>query len=318
MPHVCVVIGTSYCGSSLFNALLATQPAIAALGEVTNVVRPDKGVYCAACHGRAPEDCRLFDKLVPGSKENFHKFLWTECKERWPETKVLINTSKVWKLCLHSPRIPPDYDVDVILLAKTPHEFAYSFMAHQRRLQRHQEWSIELIMRRWANIYTHALGMVEKCREMDKWAGHPVAAMLHGLRSPNILAISYLDLVRNPACTVERVCEHLGVPFNADVIATWPEPANCMVGGNRAIYAQLTGNESFFTGQGHEYLGGKYTGKSGKIFIDKRWKGDRKFRLVAGDAYFAARDVLDEPLKAMNMLPAYQYMDWMRGDDFDT
>jgi hypothetical protein len=83
-------------------------------------------------------------------------------------------------------------------------------------------------------------------------------------------------LATEPAGLVQRLCELAGIGFDPARLGNWcGRPRNCVIGGNVAVYAQLTACRAFF--EQNSYLGGKYMGRLGQIFLDEHWRADRHF-----------------------------------------
>ena len=91
-----------------------------------------------------------------------------------------------------------------------------------------------------------------------------------------------------------RVCDSLSIPYDPQTMeAPFDVPTDtCMVGGNKAIYAQRVKNSVFFDCQAEFqlYLNEKYLRKQGVIFLDEMWRHDARFKKIIRE-YYASRDI---------------------------
>lgn len=266
-------LAAAWSGSSLLNAILSTQPKLAGLGEVAHLRNLGQtNAWCSRCRKPAQE-CRLAQATDP---RRFFGSLFDE----YPYANALIDFSKHWSLILNGYAPEPQYRVQVILLSKAPHEFAYSFLGHNPQ-QRVVDG-----FRDWFRIYEFLL---ERLDQLCTYSHHCVRRWPAPAINPDdVLRATYCQAVMEPAQTVMRICQFLDTPFDPQALADWTHPRNCIIGGNTAVYAQMAGNRGFF-GQDSSYLKGKYAGKYGRIFVDDQWRQDERFKRECRAQYEACR-----------------------------
>jgi len=289
--RVLYILGTSWCGSSLLNALLGTQPGVAALGEAAHLRRLDRtDAWCARC--RCPvQQCRLADAVSP---QRFYASLF----QLHPQCSLIVDSSKNWPVILDGYRPERQFRYQAVLLSKSPHRFAHSLLTHQPGPSVAD--AFELWMRFHQRTLAHLALLAEPSYAAGDWAAGPAIA------AADLRAVSYAALAAHPTGVVARICEFVGLRFERQRLSGWCRPPqHCVIGGNVAIYAQLTGNRRFFEPQS-SYLGGKYAGRFGQIFLDNAWSARPAFIRQCLAEYERRRREL-EPL-----LPAVGQPSWSR------
>lgn len=280
-------LAAAWSGSSLLNALLATQPSVAALGEaghLRNLEQTD--AWCSRCE-RPLQQCRLA-RVV--ERRRFFGSIFDE----YPSASVLVDFSKHWSVALKGYVAESEYRAKVILLSKAPHEFAHSSLGHnpgQRVVQAFADWFrvYEFLLERLDQFctFTH--------HRVRRWRGPEI-------RPQDVLCLTYRQIVSDPARTVMGICRFLGTPFDPQSLGDWTRPSNCIIGGNRAVYAQMTGNRAFFD-PAADYLDGKYARRYGEIFVDDRWRGDRALVRECRAQYEACGQRTDRLLPLLGQPP---------------
>lgn len=284
MKTSCYVIGAAYSGTTLFNALIDTQPRVRGIGEAIRHIRRgprSRDPWCASCN--QPVDKCNRKPQVHGS--NIHEAFF----ERYQDTDVLVDISKSWSNCFRWQQT--SYPIKIISMTKWPHAFAWSQLNHYRR--RGEERTTEECFEAWILAYESAEMMYNlhsswgnrRSLQLGKSYTYPI------LHPDNFLEIAYHELVTDTAGTMRRACDFLGVEFDPDALGNWWKPTStCTVGGNQAIYAQRN-NGTFFADveESRKYLAGKYIGKRGAIFADTSWLHDDVFIGEARESYVTNR-----------------------------
>ena len=281
-------LAAAWSGSSLLNALLATQPGVVALGEVGHVRHLEQtDAWCSRCQ-RPVQRCRLARVADP---RRFFASIFDE----YPGAQVLVDFSKHWSAALRGYVPEPQHRVKVLLLSKTPHEFAHSSLGHR------PERGVGEAFRDWFELYEFLL------RRLDQFCAytHHRSGRCAGpsVRPQDVLGVTYRQVVTEPAGTVMRICRFFDTPFDGRALADWTRPRNCMIGGNQAVYAQMAGNRAFFAGSS-PYLQGKYAGRYGQIFVDDRWRGEAAFVRQCRAVYQACRQ------RTERLLPLLGQVGW--------
>lgn len=279
-------LAAAWSGSSLLNALLSTQPGIAALGEAGHLRNLDQtNAWCSRCQTPV-QQCRL---AQVADARRFFGSIFGE----YPDASVLVDFSKHWSVALNGYVDEPQYRVQVIVLSKTPHEFAYSSLGHN------PQQSFADALRDWFRLYEFLLERLDQfCaythHRVRRWPGPAI-------RPQDVLCVTYRQVVAEPARTVSRICQLLDTPFDASSLSDWTRPRNCIIGGNRAVYAQMAGNRGFF-GSASDYLQGKYAGRYGQMFVDEQWRGEPSFARQCHAQYEGCRARLERLLPLLGQL----------------
>lgn len=259
------IIGTPYSGSSLLNVLLDGQPGVRGLGEAIHLVAPHGNPFCTEC-GKTVHECALRPAVEP---DRFYGSIF----DFYADCRVLIDSTKAWDLSTKGHPVEAGIDYRLLLLSKTPHEFAFSKAGHQ------SDANISESFTDWIGVYKPVLRL----------------AMQHDLLGPDrVCPVSYGALAETSLDTVDRLCQFLGTEFSQDQFSRWWESDSHIIGGNNAVHNQVAGSE-WFEDTAPEYLGGKYEGKRHIIFRDRAWTKDAKFIAECRGHYLRLKEDL-EPL----------------------
>lgn len=239
------LLGTSWCGSSLLNALVDGQPSARGLGEACHWLERRTDAWCTVCQKPAT-DCPVRELR---HSPNF----WTALFGLYPDTTVLFHTSKSPTLCFERlPKAPEGVRELRLLLFKYPHEYAQSYLGHP--MPKHAR-TVEAAVEYWLRFHE----WVQQYMNFYQW---------------DFDCLSYRELATDPAGTLSRLCQNWSIPFDRDAtVHPWGRsklPPTHTIGGNNAIFAQRTCNSEFFADRA--YLDGKYVGKMGSIFLDESWR----------------------------------------------
>lgn len=265
---VLYVMGTSYSGSSLLNALLDNQPGIRGLGEAHHFTKSDSTAKCAACKV-AVTDCEFCKTLLP-SGQNLYGMAFAAD----PETQVLVNASKHPSL-LWQPPVPTGVRAAAVILAKPPHAFAHSYVKHHPETGAVAEW-----LDMWFRVHVLVFRSLARaaCSVLAADRDEPPI-------SPTATCVmQYRYLATDPAGAVQQVCKMLGRPFDPTAMQLWGHPKGThTIGGNYAVLCQRTKDTPFFERLDH--LDGKYRERWGQIFYDETWRADEPFKQAAVEFY---------------------------------
>lgn len=263
--NIVYVLGTSYSGSSLLNSLLDTQPQTRGIGEAVHLLKRPTNAWCSRCQGPV-EGCLLEQAVRPSE---FYESVF----EAYPDANTIVNSSKNWKLCFQAMPIPDEsFRLRMVLLSKTPEEFAHSFTVHE-------PCAFESAFDIWYAVYERLIGNLE--RVLNQQPNDEVQAALAGrICREDIHFVGYRDLAAATDQTMQSLCDGLELSLDENYRQHLWRGDTCVIGGNNAIYAQRTENNSFFDGQ-PEYLNGKYDGRRGSIFYDDQWRRSAELRRTA-------------------------------------
>ncbi|HVA47143.1 MAG TPA: hypothetical protein VNH11_12315 [Pirellulales bacterium] len=239
-----MIVGTRYCGSSLLNLLLDSQPAIRGLGEAVNLLPGSPAAPCSRCGGDAP--CELYGAIDDG---RFYGSLF----DFYGDSLVLVDSSKDFSWCFGARRFESDYAYEPILLSKTPHEFAGSWLGH------HPDDLPRDAFTRYIEFYEHQLDWLSR----QPW-----------FNRARCQTIRYRDLANRPEATIRAICSSLETPFAWK--PDWWQSGSHIVAANRIVSAQVKDEPSGAAIE-PEYLGGKYRDRFHTIFYDARWQSNAEF-----------------------------------------
>jgi hypothetical protein len=268
--------GTAYSGSTLLGAALQTQPGLGFLGELMHWFGDSSTVYCTRCR-------RYIDECESRSLRNNVRF-YQHAAELFPEIEVFISGNKHPSLDFRYGIEPPsDWHWRIIMLSKTPHEFAHSWARHQG--QTNDKRLVAWAMRQWADVYLHLAAYVQQLS----------AAHSRKISVTDVYHLQYESLAEYPAASVSSICSQFDRRFLGGIRERiWRKPPVCQVNGNRAVMAQFDEDETFFT-----EVDPKYEGKMGLVFLDQAWKGDRQFIKLAIREYVLQAEKLDAAMEVL-------------------
>lgn len=250
MPTVLYVLGASYSGSSILNVLLGAHPRVCAMGELSRLTTHDQVAGCTACREQVLQ-CKTYRRLQePGDDRNFYEKLWD-----WHgRPSVIVNTSKWWNGCvLHTPLPPDEWDIKFVVLSKPVHAFADSFVAHQ--VGGYAEGYDT-----WVGFYNFVLNQLDRVQQPITRSWPRQKPVLPA----DILMLPYREIFAGTR--LDDIFRLVGLEPQPAREMPWWEGRNCVLGGNTAVWAQLTGSEIHFQ------LDDKYNGKQRQLFIDDAWK----------------------------------------------
>jgi len=262
------VMGTSFSGSSLLNSLLDTQPQTRGLGEAVHLFHKPTKAWCSQCQCHV-DTCQLQTKI---DRSHFYESIF----KAYPNTDVIVNSSKHWEQCFHYMPVPPNsFRIRIIVLSKSHEEFAFSYA-------RHRSCSFVEAIEVWIDFYQNFFANLDAV--LNHQAATEVQHLLCSRIDENSIAyVTYHDLATNTDRTIKRVCDQLNLPFSNQLRQNLWRGNTCTIGGNNAVYAQRTGNRSFFETE-LDYLDGKYIGRQDSVFYDDLWSHSDELRRAV-DAY---------------------------------
>lgn len=257
------VLGTAFSGSTLLNRLMNVQAGVRGLSEAWHWFNPDTDAYCPNCKGPMTT-CHMAEYR---NKQDF----WQRMFDKYPDTYALVDTSKhpslIWG---KMPPVPAEYRQQIILLTKSPHEFAWSYVKHKPQA------NVAEAFRTWIEVHQCILRYVFVA--IGKNENVQLKHHVTPIAKEDVVSVRYKDLTQDTYQAVSNILIKLGMIYDFDTeIDKWCEPSDtCMLGGNNAIYAQGVAETKFFASES-TYLGGKYADKKGVIFYDDQWKTDLRF-----------------------------------------
>jgi len=262
---VVFIMGTSFSGSSLLNSLFDSQPNTRGLGEAVHLIHKPTNAWCGHCKCHV-DQCQLQKRICP---DRFYESVF----DVYPESEVVVNSSKHWGQCFRSMPIPAsEFRLCLIILSKSLEEFSHSFAVHQT-------CSFENAFDVWSSFYQQLFanldGVLTRVPKTDVQQ-----RLVSRMTDDSIAYVSYRELATDTDATLGRLSDQLHLPFDSDYRNRLWGGDTCNIGGNNAIYAQRSGNAAFFQ-RDREYLNGKYCGRQGSIFYDDAWTQNDQLRAAA-------------------------------------
>lgn len=252
MPTALYVLGTSYCGSSVVNALLGAHPQIAAMGELLHLANGSETQPCSRCR-TSVSHCRTYKHIRQHAPAELYQELW----QLWGKPVVIVNTSKWWDACFRlMPLPPPDWRIRVMVLSRPMHEFAFSFMQHG-------DGTFLCGCETWMTFYEFILQQLDRVEDA-------LTRVFERVISPDdVIMVPYARAVTTGMLSLyTRSKGKLGLGLrDVDLLKSpWWEPRCCSFGGNAAMHAQYTDDAKYFEGSE------KYHDKQRTLFVDAAWE----------------------------------------------
>jgi len=264
---VVLIIGTPYCGSSLLNLLLDSQPGVRGLGEAVNLLAGLPDAPCSRC-GEGVSACPLYKAA---DRSRFYGSLF----DFYADSSVLIDSSKEFWWYFHAHAFEPVFNYKPILLSKAPHEFADSWLGH------HPGDSLRGTFLRYIDFYNVQLDWLSR----QSW-----------FTPGDCQSISYRELAARPQRMLKGVCDFLGVSYSWN--PAWWRSESHIIAGNRVVSAQVS-REPAGVASDPAYLNGKYRGRFHTIFYDAAWRIDADRAGACRDLYREFRPRLEALLSAL-------------------
>lgn len=202
----CGIIGTNYCGSTMLSYMLGGSPDVFSTGELTH---GNERLRCGDWH--KGEDCPFwtdsFKKKIIKNKQLKNNIIKKRAKNIFGAS-IVVNPDKFPYFYKNSLKNGDSVDF-IIILFKTPHAFAYSYLEHQkkRRGVRHssdvrRKKLLSEACSTYYGIYSDGCKFVES------------------KKIPHIY-VSYESLASNPHSMVRRICSKLGAKYSNDMVNYW-------------------------------------------------------------------------------------------------
>ena len=187
MKKVIFIGGTSFSGSTMLDMMLGNSHSSFSAGEVRGLFQPRRLGHINPPCGCGNNGCKLWSKILTAGKFN----LYHELFKSFPGINTIIDSSKdpFWINEQRKNLQNKGIKTDVILIWKTPSEFAYSRLKRDKLLG----WK-----RTWINYHRLLFSLIE------------------GWRS-----IQYLELVRKPVSKLREICQLIDLPFNPEMQNYW-------------------------------------------------------------------------------------------------
>lgn len=275
---IACIIGTSYCGSSLLNLLLDSYHGVRGLGEAANLLRPDAKANCSRCQ-RLVQHCPLAGHV---RQTAFYESIF----EFYSDCDVLVDSSKSVAACFGAHRFEPHFIHKVLLLSKSPHEFAHSWTGHHTA-------TVLDAFRLYVDFYAKQLLLLRE----QSW-----------LRPWDCLRVTYRDLAMRTNTVLAPIADFLGIASQRRA-AFWESDTH-VVGGNWMIAAQTSSRRELF--EPRDQLRGKYSGKYRRVFYDDQWRADESFLEQCLDAYRRCQSRLEPLFEGVGQLDYQQHVSDVR------
>lgn len=277
---VAYILGTAYSGSSLLNLLLDSYRGVRGLGEAVNLLNLQTKAHCGRCRLPAPR-CPLYAAV---RRDGLYQSLF----DFYGDCDVLVDSSKAVATCLRMHAFERQFDHRILLLSKSPHEFAYSYRGH------HPETTPAAAFRIYIDFYRGQLVQLERETWLKPW---------------DCLSVCYRELATRTERKLAQISDFLGLSHyvrNARFASD-----SHIIGGNWMVAAQTEANGDRFS-QVSGYLRGKYAGKYRTVFCDQQWQTDPVFAAQCVPAYEAAATELGPLLERLGQPDCQQLMSCLR------
>jgi hypothetical protein len=221
MTTVALVLSLSHSGSTLLDLILGGNSRCLGLGEVHNVLRMpparlvEKFGDTCTC-GRTTEACEFWGPFTDWLAENSElpsskKFaaLLQHVDEVFGGNRVVVDSSKKISVA-ETYRSLPDVELRVIHLLKDVRSYSVSQIEKADPGRRHPLRSVATF-RAWHR----------KNRRIQKF--------VRANRIPH-LQVGYEALCRRPDTAVRRICDFLGIEFEADMVALRSQNSHLITG----------------------------------------------------------------------------------------
>ncbi len=262
MKAVLHVLSMAFSGTTLLDALLDSQPAVASLGEVAQLwEEKPAGIRRGPCHlcGLPVEQCAFWKDR---GDDNPYDYAFARSG-----ADFLADTSK-------SPQrltaVPTHYRLKPVAIFKAPHEWACSVRGHEK-MRGGRVSAVAECFFHWENL-----------------AGE----ILHHIRESGAFLIHYRDLTQRPEMVLAGLCIYAGIQFDPSPVRAmsfWERKSHAL-GGNSAVIDQERDRQAEMDLPRESWLAGKYlpAARWRKIHYDDTWKAETVLRADCGRNYFAA------------------------------
>lgn len=277
------ILSTSYSGSTLLGLLLDSQPGVRGLGEAIHLAQRSGYATCLRCQTSAAQ-CELGRTI---SERVFYSSLFDHYGR---DALVLVDSSKSLQYSLLLHGVEPQFRHRCILLSKSPHEFAASWLGH------HPSSSVQEAFRIYVQFYEE---------ELDYLWGDCGFAPTH------VVAVTYRNLTTSTDSVVRTLCQLAGLPGTPIANCRWWDTDSHLIGGNWLVNAQVTGFAEVLrraTPRDQK----RYDGREHQIVYDESWRADPEFlgRCVA--AYEAWGPRLTPLLQELGQRPLEELQEEVR------
>jgi len=257
------ICGKGYSGSSITNMLFDSVTGVRALGEFNGKAKNDVFPYQPdiPCYAGC-ERCDFFD----GVHES--KTPYGEMFDRYPDAKVLVDSTKLWRVLEKFSKAEPYYDYIRVRIVKLPHAWLHSSMTHNG-----WGWDDQPRMESLIN----------------NWFG------VHLTQVPTLTTILYRDFIAQPDFWLAHCMGLLGWPriYRRE---HWWQTSSHIISGNLALRNQQTNPEFFDTADAGKYQGLKHT-----LFVDRAWREDKEFIKAVSRLYAKNWDDYEKRLKGVGL-----------------
>lgn len=237
------IISTAYSGSSILCVLLDSHPRIRGLGEMIHLYKAPNNAYCSACR-RPAKECTLHQFVEP---DRFYGSVF----DYYDDCEVLVDSSKRVQTTFLAYAREPELEHHMIVLSKSPREFAYSWIHH------HPSKSVASMYTTYFEFYRKQLIAIEKSG------------------CPRTIA-TYREIGEHPDDALNRIFLGLNLPPWQVSAASWWETDSHIIGGNNMVAGQI-GNWEGKLKWATEHQRMRYKSHHHKIFYDDAWMRDSSF-----------------------------------------
>ena len=247
----CGILGTAYCGSTMFSYILGSSNDIFSTGEL---ILGYERYRCANVWHRGDWTKRNLSRAEKGMKhvEDYPCNFWTEefaSKLRDAgvagrnkllkshalkvlDKKIVLNPDKAPKWFIKSIRAGDDVDKFIVLFKK-PEAYCFSFEVHKR--QQGGKWLGKTRMERisaaceiYEKFYKTSFKIIEE---------NDIPAVF----------VSYESFAENPHKQTEEICEKIGARYSDDMISYWNnrDKLHMSPSGNRGAHIQFLERDEY-------------------------------------------------------------------------
>lgn len=227
MKKIIFIGGTARSGSTLLDLVIANDPKAISLGEIHALFEPTRKHHFVEIE-RLKQD-NVWKKIIRGGKKNLYQNLI----KYFPEIDIFVDSSKDPFWCkYHQKSHNKNYIAKNVLIHKTPHELANSFIKRRKD----KEW-----IKTYINYHRKYFSLID-----------------------DFVSISYKELITNKSC-LEKLCEKLDIIYFKKKINYWDRKQITFFGSNSVKSDNSHKAKSQLTNQERNEI--KYDGIR-KKFID--------------------------------------------------
>ncbi len=191
--------GSSYSGSTMLDMMLSNTKQGFSVGEVHALFRPYRPHHFKPICGCATPNCNIWEKIRDRGEQNLYQSVFNEFKS----TEYIVDSSKnpYWIERQTKNALLQGYEVYNIVIWKNPVDFCSSMIKRNRKG----------CIKAWKNYYKLYMTIIE-----------------------NWTSISYKDLATDPALSLIKLCDSIGINYETGMENYWNKQHHTLFGNDSA------------------------------------------------------------------------------------